>query len=108
MKERRRYIVFRVHSDIPVDFTNMKNAVWNSLLSWVGERELSEANVWIIRNLWNSRKQEGFVRCTSKYVDHVKVGMSLVHNIGDAKVIFQTLRVSGTIKSARSKVKVGG
>jgi len=36
-------------------------------------------------------------------VDLVKVGLALIHQIGDQRVIFQTLRVSGTIKSGKKK-----
>jgi RNase P/RNase MRP subunit POP5 len=32
-------------------------------------------------------------------VDKIKVSLALIHQIGDSRVVFQTLRVSGTIKS---------
>ena len=103
LRERKRYVVFRVHSEEKLNYPAMKDAAWNSLLNWVGERELSRANVRIIRNLWDPKGQTGFIQCSPKAVDAVKTGLSLVHQIGDQRVIFQTLRVSGTIKSGRAK-----
>jgi len=103
LKENKRYIVFRIHSQEKINYSNAKNAVFNSLDHWLGERELAKANVRFIQNLWDPRKQQGFIRCSHRYVDAVKVGLSLIHQIGDSKVIFQTLRVSGTIKSAKKK-----
>jgi len=103
MKEKKRYIIFRVHSDEPVNFPNMKNAVWNSLENWLGERELAKANIHIVKNLWDGRKQKGFLKCSHKFVDEVKVGLGLIHQIGDSRVIFQSLRVTGTIKSGKEK-----
>jgi RNase P/RNase MRP subunit POP5 len=34
----------------------------------------------------------------------VKVSLALIHQIGDSKVIFQTTRVSGTIKAGKGKI----
>ncbi len=105
MREKKRYIVFRVHSEEQLDFSNTKNAIWNSLEKWLGEKELAKANIHVVKNLWNSKEQKGFLRCCHKYVDGVKVGLGLIHQIGDSRVIFQTLRVTGTIKSGKEKSK---
>ena len=64
---------------------------------------MAKANIRILKNLWDLRKQKGFVQCLPKFVDSVKVSLSLIHQIGDSRVAFQTLRVSGTIKSGRDK-----
>lgn len=103
LRESKRYIVFKVHSTERLDYASMQNAAWNSLLNWMGEKDLSRANVRIIKNLWNPGNQTGFIQCSPKFVDAVKMGLSLVHQIGDQRVIFQTLRVAGTIKSGKNK-----
>ena len=103
MKEKRHYVIFRLHSDMPVPYEDMKGAVMNSVLDWMGEKGFSVSNAKVIRNLWNGK--EGWLSCTPKSVDDVKMSLALVHQIGDAKVIFQVLRVTGTIKSGKEKVK---
>lgn len=103
MRERKRYIIFRLHSDSPVGYHDMKSAVWNSVLNWLGDNEAPKADIHIIKNLWSTAVQAGFIRCHPKYVDSVKLALALIHQIGDQKVIFRTVRVSGTIKSGKEK-----
>ena len=105
MREKKRYIVFKIHSKEIVSYPNVKAAIWNSLTEWLGANQLAKAGVRIIKNLWNEKEQIGFIRTSHKFVDSVKVSLGLIHQIGDQRVIFQTLRVSGTIKSAKEKIK---
>ncbi|MCX6814771.1 MAG: hypothetical protein NTY20_03950 [Candidatus Aenigmarchaeota archaeon] len=106
MRSKKRYLIFRLHSSEPADFQDMKNAVWNSVLNWLGDNEAPNADIHIIKNLWNGKEQTGFIRCAPKYVDSVKLAIALIHQIGDQKVIFQTVRVSGTIKSGKEKAHI--
>ncbi len=106
LKPHSRYIIFRAHSQNPLLYSNVSNAVWNSLENWLGEQDLAEADVRIIRNLWNPKAQTGFIRCSHKFLDLVKTGIALIHQIGDERVVFQTLRVSGTIRSGKRKAEL--
>lgn len=101
MKKKRRYLVFELVSDGSVTYTDMKNAVFNSLLNFLGEDGMSEADVRIIKNLWNQKNQSGFIQCSHRYVDKVKVALGLIHQIGESKVIFNVKKVAGTIKSGK-------
>ena len=104
MREKKRYITFSVASEKPLGYGEVKGAVMNSVLNWMGEKGLSKSGIRIIRNLWEGSRQEGWLSCSPKSVDDVKMSLALVHQIGDSRVIFRTLRVSGTIKSGREKV----
>lgn len=103
LRSRKRYIVFRVENDGSLVYENVRNAIYDSAAKWIGENEMGEAEVHIVRNLWDGRTKTGFIRCTPKYVDDVKTSLALIHQIGDARVLIHTLRVSGTIKSAKEK-----
>jgi ribonuclease P/MRP protein subunit POP5 len=72
----------------------------NALEKWLGEIGLATAKVEILRNLWNAKTQTGIIKCSHRYVDNIKIGLALITQIGDEKVVFQVQRVSGTIKSA--------
>ena len=102
MSDRKRYVFFRVHCSRPFDFSEMRNAVNDSLLNWMGSEKFAKAKPWVIKNLWNGR--QGVIQCSHKYADDVKLGLSLISQIGDARIIFQTLRVSGTLKSGKEKL----
>jgi RNase P/RNase MRP subunit POP5 len=107
-KERSRYIVFNVHSSGQLDFVNVKNAIWDSLCEWLGANDMAKANIWIMKTLWSHKEQSGFIKCSRNYVDKIKVGLALVHQIGDTRVVFQATRVAGTIKSGKASVKKRG
>ena len=107
LKSKKRYIVFEIISQNKLDYFNVKDAVWNSLSNWMGEKNLAAANVRIIKNLFSPEKGKGFIQCNHKAVDAVKTALSLIHQIGDERVVFQTLKVTGTIKSGKNKLKEG-
>jgi len=104
LKEKKRYIVFRVHSNEPVQYHSLKAAIFDSLLDYLGEGDLAKANIRLIKNLCT--RSVGFLQTTPKYVDQVKLCLSLIHQIGDQRVIFQTLKVSGTILSGKKALKI--
>ena len=106
LRERKRYVFFRVHSTESFEFFDLKNAIMNSLMNWMGERRFSLAKPWVIKNLWDGRKMAGVARCSHTSVDDVKMGLALVRQIGDSRVVIESIRVSGTIKSGKKKVKI--
>jgi RNase P/RNase MRP subunit POP5 len=101
-KERKRYVFFSIHSSMPVPFAEGKDAINGSLLGWMGNSSFARAKPWVIRNLWTPKG--GVIQCTHRYVDDVKLSLALIRQIGDAKVMFRTTRVSGTIKSGKEKL----
>ncbi len=105
LKERSRYLVFKIHSKEALDYNDVKTAIWGSILNFLGEEQTARANVRIVRNLWKTKTGTGFLKCGHLYVDKIKVALALISQIGDSKVIVQTMRVSGTIKSANKKMK---
>ena len=105
MREKRHYVTFRIHSENPVIYSEMKGAVMNSILNWMGEEGFSSARCRVIKNLWDHMKQIGWIECSPRSVDDIKMALALVHQIGDERVIFQVTRVSGTIKSGKAKMK---
>lgn len=106
MRSRKRYVIFRVHSGGPLEYSNVKDVIWNSLGDWLGQNELAQAAPRLIKNLWDGRQKRGFLQCSPKYVDQVKISLALIHQIGEQRVVFQVLRVSGTIKSGKDKTNL--
>ena len=102
LRGKHKYVVFKIHSTAKLQYNDTMNAITNALLNWMGEKDYADAGIWLIRNLWDGREQKGFIRCEPGYVDAVKMSLMLIHQIGDEKVAFQSLWVSGTIKSINS------
>ena len=101
-RESKRYVFFRVHSSEGLGYPEVRDAVMNSLLNWMGSEEFARAKPWLIKNLWKANS--GVIQCSHRYVDDLKVSLALVHQIGDSRVIFETMRVSGTLKSGKRKL----
>lgn len=99
LREKKRYVVFRVHSRGEVPYQSLKHAILETLLEFLGENEFGRARIRLVKNLWNGK--EGFLQTTPKFVDSVKMGMALIHQIGEERVAFQTLKVTGTILSGK-------
>lgn len=105
LRKKKRYIIFKIHSDGKLRYENVRNAIYNTISNWLGELGIAKADIHLIKNLWNSDEQIGFIRCSHISVDHIKTALTTIRQIGDKRVVFETLRVSGTIKSARKKLK---
>ncbi len=101
LKEKKRYIYFKVHSNYPVKYVDMRNAVFDSIFDLIGELGLAKSNTHFVKNLWDQKNQTGILKCSHTFVDQIKLATSLIHQIGESQVIFQSLRVSGTIKGLK-------
>jgi RNase P/RNase MRP subunit POP5 len=75
--------------------------------NWLGQNELAQASPRLIKNLWDGRQKKGYLQCAPKYVDQVKMALALIKQIGDQRVIFQVIMVTGTIKSGKIKTNKG-
>ncbi|MFB6076280.1 MAG: Rpp14/Pop5 family protein [Candidatus Aenigmatarchaeota archaeon] len=103
MRERKRYIAFKVISDEEIEFGNLVSGLWHSLLNLMGEFETAKCNVWVVKDKWNDKKQIGLVKCNHNHVKHVRSALALIEMLGDIKVIIKTLGVSGTMRGAEKK-----
>ena len=103
LREKKRYLAFEIISEEKVEFGDILNAFWHSLLNLIGELGASQANIWFVSDSWDAEKQRGLIRCDNKYVEYIRAALALIERIGDNRVIVYTLGVSGTMKAARRK-----
>ncbi|MBL7147864.1 MAG: ribonuclease P protein component 2 [Nanoarchaeota archaeon] len=99
LKERNRYLVYEIKTKDKLDFKEVRKEILNSNLRFLGELETAKASV-LILNDWKNNK--GIIKISHKYVDKVRVALMLIKYINRKNVIFKTIRVSGTLKKARS------
>jgi RNase P/RNase MRP subunit POP5 len=105
LRKKKRYVVFKIYAENRLSYQNVRDAVYNAISGWLGEAGMAKADVHIVKNLWDYEEQTGFIRCSHRFVDDVKASLAAIRQVGDEKTIFQTLRVSGTIKTAKRKLK---
>lgn len=104
LREKKRYLAFEIVSKEKIDdFRAVEEAVWNACLNFLGELGTAKAGIMPIGEKWHAKKQRGLIRVNRKYVDHVRVALSLVRKISSQKVIIKTVGVSGIMQKAESK-----
>ncbi len=105
LRERKRYIAFQVISEEGEEFTysDLESAVWDALLDFLGEYGLSKTSFWLLKECWNQKKQIGILMCNHKSVQEVIASLGLIERLGDNRITFKILKVSGTIKSIKEK-----
>ncbi|MFH0832900.1 MAG: Rpp14/Pop5 family protein [Candidatus Aenigmatarchaeota archaeon] len=103
LRSGKRYIVFEVISDGKINYDDIMDANWDSMLSFLGELNVSLAKPWLIKSLYDEENQRGVIKCGNDYVEQVRAALSLIQIISEKKVIIKILGVTGTIKSAKMK-----
>lgn len=103
LRSNKRYIIFEIISEPPVKYADFVNAIWNSMLDFLGELHTADAKIWLIQNLYNDKTQRGVIKCRHDFVEQTRVVLSLIQIIGESKCIVKIMGVTGTIKSAKTK-----
>ena len=105
LREKKRYISFQIISEKGEIFTysDLEAAIWNTMLDFLGEYGVSKTSVWLLKDCWNPRKQIGIIRCNHKSVHAVVATLGLIDRLGDNRITFKILNISGTIKSIKKK-----
>ena len=101
LREKNRYIPFQVISETGEEFTysDLESAVWNTILDFLGEQGVSKTSVWLLKDRWDQKRQIGILRCNHKSVQEIIASLGLINRLGDNRITFKILKVSGTIKS---------
>ncbi|HLD49183.1 MAG TPA: Rpp14/Pop5 family protein [archaeon] len=106
LRDKKRYIVFEIISEKPIEYGDFVNSMWNLMLEFLGEFGTAEAKVWLIQNLY--QEQKGVIKCAHDYVENVRAFLSLIQIIGETKSVVRILGVTGTIKSIKDKYMIEG
>ena len=103
LRSQKRYIVFEVISESKIKYGDLVSAVWNSLLSFLGEIDSSDARIWFVQNLYKEDEQKCVIKCRHDYIEQVRAVLALIQMIGETKATIKVIGVTGTIKSAKTK-----
>lgn len=102
LREKNRYILFKVISEDPIEYSDLESAIWNTMLDFLGEYGTSKTSVWIIKDRWNKNDQTCILRCNHLFVPHVIASLGLINRLGDTRIVIKILKVSGTIKGCKN------
>ncbi|MBM4240808.1 MAG: ribonuclease P [Euryarchaeota archaeon] len=108
LREKKRYIAFEVISEEPLSRDDLISLIWKSSLAFCGESQTSKFNIWVMK-VWKYQLEEhenvlrGILKCTREEVNPVRATMSIIAKFKGKRVVFHTLGISGTIRSATKK-----
>jgi len=101
LRDKHHYIAFQVVGERKFSSKEGKKAIWHTSLSTLGTLGSARAKPWFIE--FDEGSQTGIVRVDRRYVEELRLALTLVTNINGSKAIFKTLGVSGTIKRLKRK-----
>jgi len=102
-RKKHRYIKFEVISENPITYSDLDSAIWNTFLDFHGELGTASMDLWLIKNLYDSKKQIGILRCEHDDVHSSISCLGTISRLGDSRVSIKILKVSGTIKGLEKK-----
>ncbi|MFH1895392.1 MAG: Rpp14/Pop5 family protein [archaeon] len=100
LRDRKRYLVFQLISDKSFQEKSIAVALKNHLIKLFGELGLGKMNYQFI--LFNEKTAKGIIKCRHTATEDLKAGILLLKEVNGIKVIPRTLRLSGTVKKAKS------
>jgi len=108
LRNNKHYISFEAISMIPLSRTDVISLIWESSLNFHGECKTSKFDLWVMK-VWNFESRndrnliKGIIQCNREEVDSVRAAIALITKFKGRNVVFHTLGISGTIKSAIKK-----
>ncbi len=103
MEIRERYIVFKIISPKNYSLEDTVKTIWSSILQLFGDAGCADFHLWIPSNLYNVNTNTGIIRCSHDNVQQVRAAIALIRSIDHEHLIFKTLGVTGTMRSAKDK-----
>jgi ribonuclease P/MRP protein subunit POP5 len=101
LREKKRYIKFKVFSEEPISYSDLEQAIWNTCLDFFGEFGTSQLSLHLIKNLWDDVEQTGVLRCNHLSVPEVILALGLIQRLGDIRIRIKILKVSGTLRKLK-------
>lgn len=103
LKEKKRYILFQIVADKKFLSSEVKLAVEEFLLSFLGQLGVARAAPIFIEEKFNQEFQTFVLKMGHKYVDEVKAALALGKSIKNTPIIIKSVTVSGILKKVVRK-----
>jgi ribonuclease P/MRP protein subunit POP5 len=108
LRNPKRYLAFEAISQIPLNREDIISLVLESSLNFCGECETSKFDLWVMKvsNYSPSDGENvvrGILQCNREELDSVRAILAVITMFRGERVVFHTLGIAGTIKSATKK-----
>lgn len=107
IRNKKRYLSFEVQSEKPLNRDEVISLIWGAAGGLYGSCGVSSFDLWVVK-VWKCNSSEhsvikGILRCNREEVTSIRSFFPFINHFKGKRVVFHTLGVSGTIKSARRK-----
>jgi ribonuclease P/MRP protein subunit POP5 len=99
IQEDTRYLRFKIHSEKNPEFSEVVNHLWDTILNEVGTLELSEADIWIIKNKYNEDEKQGVIQVNRDMEDQVRAALMFIEEIDGEEAFIEVTQTSGAISN---------
>ncbi len=98
LRQKKRYLVFEVISEIKQDFNVVNNLILQHTSNLLGSLGMAQAGLLVLHDKFNGEK--GIIKVNHKYVHHLKAILALINN---ENICFRSIGVSGILNKAEKK-----
>jgi len=95
LKERKRYILFKITSEKPLEKGEVTELVNKAGLQFLGELGMAKSGLQFLPETW--KKSRGIIRVGHKYVNEAKSALAFIKEYKGDKITFECLKGSGAI-----------
>lgn len=97
IQEKNRYLRFKVHGEQQITFSKLVEELWEVLIGELGTLNLSEADLWIIKNKYDIETGEGVIRTNRDMEDEIRAALTLLTQVEDQEAFIEVKKASGMI-----------
>ena len=101
LKQKKRYVVFEIVSKEKFSLQEIKKAVQEALLLFLGQLGLAKASPMFIK----AKGNRFMLKVNHKWTDELITAMVLMKKIKNKEVIAKSVIISGTIKKADNHMR---
>ena len=103
LKERKRYILFKIDSKEEFSAVDVKKSVDNAIKDFIGELGISKAAPSFLSERYQNN--QFIVKVNHKYVTEIVSAIILIKKIKNTPVLLRSVIISGTLKKVGSYIK---
>lgn len=103
LKEKNRYMLFKIHSKKKFTRDEVIRAIWRNTLQNLGSFNTSRSSLWIMD--YDTEHQKGILRTNNKKQLEVKTSLTLLKEIKGEKAFISVGKVSGTLRKIRENIE---
>lgn len=97
IQKDHRYLKFKIRGK-KKELGEVVEAVWKSTTGYLGTREASKADIWIIGNRFDEKNQTGVIKTSKESEDNIRAALTVNPGFKD-DTFLSVEKVSGTIES---------